>query len=231
MKKLLLAVLILGCCYQINAQGLRLGLKASSNFSYVRPDSKILTSDGLGVGFSYGLIIDLGIGGSDRYVFSTGIDVSTLGSKINLDSVTYTPTAQASQTVTNLLYEYRLQYLQLPISLKMKTKEIGYITYWGQFGVSPSLLLRANANISSDGNVINLDDEPVNDENLPINFKDDVQTIRAALLLGAGIEYSLAGNTALLAGIRYDNGFTDFTKDNSLKATNSYLGLVVGILF
>ena len=53
--------------------------------------------------------------------------------------------------------------------------------------------------------IFKIEDLELTDEDI----KDDIQMFRVGLLIGAGIEYSLSGNTAIVAGVTYNNGFTN----------------------
>ena len=62
------------------------------------------------------------------------------------------------------------------------------------------------------------------------DIKDDINNSNVSLIIGAGIEYILSGNTNLLLGIVYKNGFTDVINGDP-KANANSLGLNVGVLF
>ena len=49
--------------------------------------------------------------------------------------------------------------------------------------------------------------------------------------IGAGIEYSLGGNTALILGLYYQNGFWDITKTKDYKVTIGSVSLRLGVRF
>ena len=60
---------------------------------------------------------------------------------------------------------------------------------------------------------------------------DDVNFLRASMILGAGIEYNLSGNASFYAGIRFNNGFTDILDDKKSKMNNNVVGLELGFFF
>src|SRR5580765_1493502 len=93
-----------------------------------------IKKNGSYIGFCYGLLMDVKI--PKNYAFSTGLIISYDGGKLNyLDSVKF-------NTLPNTTYppgtdvEYRLQYVEIPVSIKLMTNQIGYITYFGQFGLN-----------------------------------------------------------------------------------------------
>ena len=51
------------------------------------------------------------------------------------------------------------------------------------------------------------------------------------MILGAGIEYRVSGNTSFYAGLRFNNGFSDIANDKKAKVINNVLGLELGIFF
>ena len=51
------------------------------------------------------------------------------------------------------------------------------------------------------------------------------------MIIGAGVEYHLSGNMNLLAGLKFDNGFTDIFADARVNARNNFLSLQVGLTF
>jgi hypothetical protein len=217
------------------SQAFRFGFKFSPNLAWIKPDTKNFEKDGMQLGFSYGVMGDFRLG--DNYAISTELLISTMGGKVIFDSITQAPVNGIEfPPVKNVNYTYKMQYFQLPISLKLKTNEIGYITYWGQFGFAPSVLLKSKADISSTPKVKS-NDEDLEDANVNsskdeyVGFDDNTNFFRVSLIMGLGIEYGLSENTSLMAGLRFDNGFTDVFNDKNTKGINNYLSLNVGVFF
>ena len=109
---------------------------------------------------------------------------------------------------------YNITYITLPISLKMKTKEIGYLTYFAHVGVNTSFKTKATAKDKvtslSTGNATVIED---------INIGDDMKPVRFQLNVGIGAEYNLTGTTSLLVNLRYNYGFSGVL--NSLTSKES----------
>ena len=148
------------------------------------------------------------------------------------DSISIDDTTMRSVTT---IRKHNLQYVEIPLTIKLKTNEIGYITYYGKFGVGTAFLVKARANdVSEDPNItLVVEDRDIRDK---INF------FRASLIIGAGMEYSLGGNTSFVASIIYNNGFTNVFQKNlksitiegethKVQAKSAYLALNVGVLF
>ena len=58
-----------------------------------------------------------------------------------------------------------------------------------------------------------------------------MSSARMSLIIGAGIEYPISGNASFIAGLRFDNGFTDFLSDNAYSGRHNFISLTAGILF
>ena len=121
MKRILVMALLLVAFTSADAQKVGLGLTAAPGIAWLKPDTEGLEGDGSKVAFSYGIIFDYNF--TDNYALASGIEVAYNGGKIiNRDT---------STSLTGEITTFKLQYIEVPITLKMKTNEIGYITYFG----------------------------------------------------------------------------------------------------
>lgn len=111
-----------------------------------------------------------------------------------------------------------MQYINIPLGLKLKTNEIGYLTFFTHLG------LNAGINIKAIGEI---DSYELNNENI----SKEIKLLNMGYFIGAGFEYSIGGNTALVLGLTYTNGFLDVTSDSDNKVTLSNLNIRVGVLF
>ena len=208
-------ILIFCFCMQVmHAQksDFRFGLKAMPTLVWLKSDTKGVSNDGTKLTFSWGFLAEYYF--ADNYAIASGVELVSRGGK--------------TRVLDTLKYNYRLKYIDLPINIKMRTNEIGYIRYFGQFGFTPGVNIGAKANIESKS--FSKKDEDVKSEIAPINV---------ALNIGLGIEYSLGGNTALVISANFNNGFLDISKkhkdangnnvDN--KIISNYVALNVGVLF
>lgn len=235
LPKLLISLLILTATVKSSSaqeQPFRFGMKFSGNLSWIKSSSNNIERNGVGFGYSYGLMGDFNF--QENYALSTELLISQFaGSITHIDSLVY-----EGKGYNNVGYEYNFQYLQIPVSLKLRTKEIGYMTYWVQFGLSPGVLLGARADVTGGpeewgerANNIRVNDKS-NDEFQFADFDDKVFFMRLPLIIGAGIEYSLAGNASLYLGFRVNNGFTNvFVADEATSARNNLVSLSTGVFF
>ena len=230
MKKATLIILVLTFLCVLSASSQQkpfvFGFKAGPNIGWMKPDARGYESDGIKGGFSWGFIADFFL--MENYGIATGFDVIFLNSGLKMPHME----VDGGETLTGTLHrKYKLKYIQIPITLKMQTKEMGKFRIYGQIGLGTGFLIGAKA----DDEFIQDTGETTNTEN---DIYDDISFIRSSLILGAGVEYSLGGSTNLLAGFSFDNGFIDILKgQNTLDPTINnkgyvnYVSFIVGIVF
>jgi hypothetical protein len=210
-------ILILMIPLYAGAQGLRFSVVAEPQFSWMVPDVKSISSKGSVLGLNAGIGMDYYF--SENYAFSTGITIYNTGGKLQYeDSMNFTVnsgivTVPAAKTIT-----YNLQYIDIPLGLKFKTTEIGYMTYFANLGVAPMIKVRARA--SDVSGVINKD-----------NITEDINLMNMGYFINAGMQYSIGGSSAIILGVGYSSGFTDVTIIESDKISINTFTVKLGILF
>lgn len=113
----------------------------------------------------------------------------------------------------------------------MKTKEYGYIAYYAQIGLGVSYNLKAKAdNVAMATTSTPSVPVPENETDKDVTG-DKINMFRGSFIVSGGIEYSLRGNTKLLAGITFNNGLTNILKGKPNKGINNFIGLNLGIIF
>ena len=118
--------------------------------SWIKPDMQDVDQDGSQFGYTFGIIADLPVS-SGNYAFSTGLQLNNIGGGVSY-SQEYTVQNPNDSSIfavrsTELSNTYRLQYINIPLTLKLKTNEIGYITYFGQVGFDLGFNIRSKADI------------------------------------------------------------------------------------
>ena len=209
MKRItLIALLLLTGTVFTYAQKFHFGLKAAPGVAWMKPDTKGVSNGGAKLGFSYGIVTEFAFNKAENYAFATGLDVSYRGGKLDFDS-------SGSSIKTKL----NLQYLEVPITLKMKTNQIGAIKYFGQVGIVPAFNLKAKSKTTI-GNITTEDD-----------FKDETKSFDSSFLIALGLEYNLVGTTSGFVSAEFNNGLMDVLDNKNLKSISNLLSLNVGILF
>lgn len=251
--RLCLCALFCGITFMhtVNAQDNRkvaIGFKVSPNFAWTRIMEGPMENNGLGLGFSYGLMGDINIANNPNYWLSTEFIVTSTPSKIYTNDTLWSDRPNNSGVIhRNTNFNYNLQYIQVPITLKLKTNEIGKFKYWGQFGVSPAFLMQQKLKTASTPSIYGNGTQSHN-PNLDANdkydfkgdagsftgngvFQDDVRKARMSLIIGAGIETKISGKTMFSAGLRFDNAFSDVFTDDAVDGRNNFLGIQLGVYF
>ena len=264
MKKIIAAAFLTLCygsaLYAQDFKKFKIAFKISPNASWMAPQTQYLEAAGSSIRFGFGANVDIHF--TENYAIGTGLNIDDTGGKVKyfqaIDRV------DRYDNMTSYIIErerdYKIKNVEIPITLKLRTSEIGYITYWGQFGVGMGFRQAARAT-DTDRYILEFDDSDgvqayVNssrefDTYEQIEAKDDVAALRASLIIAGGIEYNIAGATSVLVGFTFNNGFTDVLtgnaiekKDNGeplittdgpleykLKSYSNHLGLTIGVLF
>ncbi|MBC7566567.1 MAG: PorT family protein [Pedobacter sp.] len=222
MKRTFIGLILLFLTVSVFAQdssspyyGFRLGLTAHPTMGWVKPD--IGKSNGVSLGFSYGLIGDFNF--TQNYSFATGLTITTVNGKSTEIRTSNSGSAIPSQSEYKL--NYKIQYVEVPLTLKLKTVKINEVRYFGQFGLSNGILIGAKQDADMTGGASTRD----------INIKDDIKFYRAGLIIGAGAEFEISENTSITTGLTFNNGFTDITSSKSSTVRNHYLGINFGVFF
>lgn len=197
----------------------RIGFKVDPMISWLGPKESFIKKDGSKFAFSYGFMVDFII--DPNYAIASGLQISHVGGKLRFP--TDKGLFENNQTTDENFYDLRLQYVEIPLALKLKTNPVNNITYWGQFGTYLGINIGARLDATVDGKEFSK--EKITKEIIPVN---------AGLLIGAGIEYPLNDKTTLSVGLGFQNGFVDVTKNkswNDEKVILNNLKLNLGVYF
>lgn len=191
---------------QETQRGVKLGIKASPNIAWIHSDTKELKSDGVRLGFSFGLLTDFRLG-NNNYALSTGLLLNITGGNQRSDQFDFDQDISGitvRRSVEAMTFKRKLQFVELPVLIKLRTNEIGYMTYFGQLGFGSAY----NINAKGDRYTMDSITGEMSRES-DANISDQTAIFRASLIVGAGAEYNIAGNTSILFGVNYNHGFTD----------------------
>ena len=194
--------------------GFRLGLTATPTIGWIKPEQG--KTDGVGLGFSYGLIGDFNF--APNYSFATALTITSINGKSTEANVT--PYHSGPVPIAYDL-KYKMQYIDLPLTIKLKTVKDEGRRWYGQFGLSNSFNISAKQDAKNGNSVVA--------DNLKIT--DYTKFYRAGLIIGGGGEFDISGNASILAGLTYNNGFTNITSDKSRDVRSHYLALNFGVFF
>jgi len=189
---------------QGNDKNFDLGFTLSPNLSWITNDGDKLVSDGAKPSFTYGIIADIGF--AQNYFFSTGFTITSLHSQAEI-------TANARE-------KYKLQYIDIPLTLKLKSNTLNERRFYGQFGLGTGINIAAKKDVKSLMAAGSGED---------IGISSDVNAIRLGLVAGAGVEWNIGKNLSVVTGLTLNNTFTKTFKNYDSK--NPYLTLNLGLFF
>jgi hypothetical protein len=204
----------------INAQDaprkskVRFGLKVSPAFCWMKPEfvkgngvSSVFTAENNGVrlGINWGPVLEIPLG--ETFSVSTGVDVNSIsGSLQGLAMRNLTDTASYTWKHT-----YNARFIDLPLMLKGKTKDLNGFRYFMHFGLSAGFMYKSKVKVEEEFATGTLN---------PIisNPSDFLSSFRGAMLVGGGAEYNVSGNTALVASLTFNNGLTNFVSSKGMRS-------------
>jgi len=219
MKKNVVSLLLVLLSIWATAQNkFELSFTVSPSVNWMSPSSNEVQNNQANFGYDFGVGADFFFDEEARYAITTGLLISQTGGELTYN--TGQPFSFAgNQFSPGTSIQYRLEYVEIPIALKMRTKQFYRWSYWGLFGLSGGVNVSAKGD-SSDGF---FDKESIGEE---------VKLFNLSLNLGLGGEFDLGERNALVLGLVYKNGFVDVTsKSLGNKTTLNSLSFKLGLVF
>jgi len=202
---------------QLNAQGLEIAVHADPQFAWITSDEAAVTGNGSVFNLNTGLEFDIFF--MPNYAFTFGVDLNNQGGRM-----AYSDTTRFQQT-NNILeippgetVKHNLQYLGVPLGLKLKTEEMGYTTFYVHGGLAPMFNMKASTS-----------SEPL--QLVRENIQPEIHRFSMNYFVAAGIEYRLAGNTAIIFGFKWTAGFNDVTDNDFANNNLNSAGINLGVVF
>lgn len=192
----------------------RMGLSVSSVVSWLNPDGddSFVDPDGVRFNIGYGLHTDFGLGTNQNYYFSTGIFVLNTGGRLKY---TYRDPANGQDYARTI--DYRMNYINIPLTMMLRTNEIGYSVYFARVGVDNGIKIKSAYNSKDVGpsGTFAKDDA---------NSPDYSMLYRAALHIEGGVEFNVTGTTNIFVSLTWNNGLNNVFSSDA-KAVNKDLSL------
>ncbi|MFV0607240.1 MAG: porin family protein [Niabella sp.] len=202
----------------------RLGFKLDPVFSNtLSPKDNGVEKDGSGFGVNYGLMADI-MFSDGRGAFATGLEVAHAGAKLLYTSDNIGLRSDLATTGQDQRYHLKLQYLQIPVSVKLRTNPMDNgMLFWGQFGTYFGALIGSRTNYTIGSNTEN-----------NVKTLKETNKLNMGLLVGGGAQYPIAEKTDLYLGLGLENGFTDITSNkqwNDGKVILNRWAIRLGVFF
>jgi len=233
MKKIIIAFAFLFFITNSYSQTkkIRFGLQYSNGISFMKSDNVNVTDTKVGYAFNYGLKTEFYFG--KNYALATGLTIShPRAARSNSPAVnaiisdTTDSYAFDNNLVSGVKEVYKMTYVAIPLTFKLRTNEIGYFRYFGEFGIVNSFRVRSRATF--EGSTI--ENESINKKIEPFELRSNFYN--ASLKVGGGFEYTFSDKTALLVELSFNNGFVNVLKDGDDKRTVlRVVNLTTGIMF
>jgi hypothetical protein len=219
MKRILLNLLFLLALHTVYAQtsAIRFSVRVDPQSAWFNSDENEVDPNGSIIHMNAGLNMDYYF--AENYAFALGFGINNIGGKLlYADSTIFLSKGDTLLLEPGQSTKLNLQYIEIPIGLKLKTEELGYATYFLQLGFNP--MFRLNAKATSDE--ASFDKEDVSESIILFNLGYHV---------GIGVEYKLGGSTALIGGLRWTGGLTNVTDNDRANVKTNVLSLHLGVLF
>lgn len=223
MKKFTLLLLFLCAGFTSMAQ-VEIGLMLSPTIAgnrFVAENKYNLEKESSSLHLGVGIVADYFF--AQNYAFSTGLLYRGKGSEIKYN---YSRDNGSGATVTTAgKDDISLQYIELPVTLKLFTNEVapGTVAY---FQVGGSLNTKVAAKVN--------DRKVIDAEKVLKRFN----IFELDVLLGGGVEYQMGQSTKVFAGLTYHRGLTDIDDyyekqlgDKNISMKNNSVSLDLGVKF
>lgn len=215
--------------HSIDVNRLRFGAYIAPNISWMRPTASTddanqfnTESNGSRLGFTYGLMAEYFF--AENYGLVTGLSVNSTGGKMLATTRAALP---VQNSVKKADFEYRLQYLDIPLALKLRTDDIGGFRFFGQLGASIGFNISKKADYTVEYYDTSSAVKTATGSKIKLTNKGstigNIAPIMFQMNIGAGAEYPLNAKLRAYVALFFNNGFApDAT--NPEKFDNDKLG-------
>lgn len=240
MIKILFIVFSLGVLFYSPAQEaaekkFQAGIIVGSGLNFITPATKLISKNGvgtdltIGMNFNYNISSTVGVNsgiefdfesfkyktsdGYQLYYFYNDSQILTKSNYLDGDGVYSSLPASAKLYKVDKRTEKPI-YLTIPTMMLFRTKYIGYVRYFGKFGVRNSFLLKST--IFDQGNSYEgIVPTAMKNDNMS-SSKRDLSIYKGSVGISGGAEWNFSGSTCLVAEIGYYYGFVNISRGNSI---------------
>jgi hypothetical protein len=234
MKKIVIATLFsisaLALVAQEEEEGrIKGGLTLATGLNFKTPETNLISSTGAGFDFTIGMLGDYKI--NKNISFTSGVEFD-----FTRFSYEY---ASSFQNGGPVFVEYRDRevlrnghdsaidglfrvdqrrtraiYATVPTMIKFQTNYMGYLRYFGRFGLRNSFLMRSRVDFA--GADVNTGLVATPGELPDMQTSRDMSFYRGSVGLSVGAEWNFAGSTSLVGELGYFYGFTNVHRTGTL---------------
>ncbi len=218
MKKIAITTSILFLVFQcswaqVEFEDVRFGFQLSPTFSWMSTNVTTINSSGTNLGLKLGMIGEYYF--RENYALTGGLGFAfNAGGTLLFDnpgtfwSETNLPPALDTIDSGGTKLRHNIQYVEIPIGLKLRTNEFGYMSYFVEPAITIGINTQARGEITgTDNDLANLEEK--------FDIRREVNALNLAWGITGGFEYSVSQSMGLIGGLGFQTGFTDVTTDNA----------------
>jgi len=205
---------------QVEVSDFTFGFELSPTISWMATDDNRINGNGSNLGLRLGTTGEYYLSENYRIIAGIHFAFNQGGQLFYEEGGNLLPKTELSNPSDGILpnnvdIRYKMQFLEIPIGFKMRTNQIGNMSYYAQF---PVFILGFNTNAKADieggssGFSIKTENEKINKE---------IPFLRMFWSVGVGAEYELGGNTYLIGGLGYQSNFGDIVKGGGTRLDGS----------
>ncbi|MGB8490478.1 MAG: outer membrane beta-barrel protein [Bacteroidales bacterium] len=220
-RSVLILTLLLASTTLTMAQNYRFGAYISPLLSWFRTDLKEVRNEGARAGYDLGIRLEKPL--SEFASLTGGLSLKTSGGRLvsNSSSTFWFPDYSVAVAAGEPVI-YKISYLSVPVGIKLRTRENGYLTYFAEPGLDPAVVVSGKVDIPS------------------IDIKGmramtEITRFNIGYHVNGGIEYSINGSTSLVLGAGFESTFFDVTRDRGDqeedRTVQRFLKFIFGINF
>ncbi|MDP3644683.1 MAG: outer membrane beta-barrel protein [Bacteroidota bacterium] len=220
MKRFILSFLFLALVFAgFGQKHIRLSFTGSPTVNWMTTNNSSAGREKSILGYDFGLNADFYFAEDERYSLLTGLLITNTGGEIayrgNSDFQFAGVTLPAMSRI-----KYLLRYIELPITIKLKTDQFRRSSYWGQLGFSGMVNIGSKGD-SNDGTF------------KKANINDEMGLFNLAMNVGIGFDFDLGTSNSVSTGLIFQNGLIDITTNNAFtdKTIINSLKLRIALIF
>jgi Outer membrane protein beta-barrel domain len=223
-------------------KGIRFGFQSSPTWSWLKTSDPKIEGVSSNWGLKVGAICEYYF--EENYALTTGLGFGlNQGGSLQNGYPAWKPWDKADLAAIpsdtfglNSKLHYGVTYVEIPFGLKMRggSNEDSRVKFYAELPIFTLGFVN-----KASGNILGTADQNLND----VNIREEVKGISLSWGLGGGIEYEVATNTRLVAGLAFQKQFTDLTRNGSVeespnkwvmedsKGTFGSIALKIGVFF
>ncbi len=194
-------------------EDVRFGFQASPTFGWMNTDNNRINSSGLNLGLKLGMTGEFYF--RENYAITSGIGFwfNAGGTLLHEYGGIYwdpaiLPPGVNPEMPTMVKLKYGIQFVEIPIGLKMRTREFGYNRYFIEPALTLGFKTQARGTATGTG---------LGDQVEKINIRKEVNPLNMSWGINGGVERSISESTSIVLGAGFQIGFADLTRNKNTR--------------